>query len=78
MKGDPKSLLQMPQAELDALRGPLPRPFHASFQAPGRVALCLFGDGSWVVESFRDEPAAVELNGEPLSVPARGWVYWWN
>jgi hypothetical protein len=78
VKGDPKSLLQMPPAELDALRSPLLRPFHTSFEAPDQVALYLFRDGSWVAENFRDEPATAELNGRSLTVPARGWIHQWK
>jgi hypothetical protein len=76
--GDPKSLLQWPQPELDALRESLLRPFHVSFRSPGQVALYLFRDGSWVVENFRDEAATVELNGKSLTVAARGWRYEWK
>jgi hypothetical protein len=76
--GDPKALLQRSQAELDALREPLLRPYRASFRSPGQVALYLFRDGSWVVENFRDEAATVELNGKSLAVAARGWRYEWR
>jgi hypothetical protein len=78
VKGEPKSLLGWSQEQLDALRLPLLQPLHAVFHAPNQVALYLFRDGSWVVENFRDEPAAVVLNGESLTVPARGWRYRWR
>ena len=78
VKGDPKSLLQLPQKELDALRAPLLAPLKASLHAPSQVGLYLFKDGSWVVENFNDQPVQAELNGEMLSVPARGWLYRWN
>jgi len=78
VKGDPKSLLQLSAGELDDLRAPLLRPFHSSFSAPNRIALYLFGDGSWVVENFNDEAVTVELNHQPLKVAARGWQCKWN
>jgi hypothetical protein len=42
------------------------------------VALYLFKDGSWVVENFTDRPAEVELNGQKLTVAARGWELRWR
>lgn len=78
VKGDPKSLLDLPQAELDALRTPLLRPLKTTFRAPNQVALYLFKDGSWVVENFTDRPAEVELNGQKLTVAARGWNLRWR
>ena len=78
VKGDPKSLLEAGQPELDALRVPLLRPFHAAFRAPNKVGLYLFADGSWVVENFNDTEARVELNGKPQTVAARGWVQHWQ
>jgi hypothetical protein len=78
VQGDPKSLLQLPQSDLDELRAPILRPFNVSFQAPNRVALYLFRDGSWVVENFDDEPARIRLNGSSISIPARAWQYQWR
>jgi hypothetical protein len=78
LKGDPKSLLQLTQKELDELRAPLLRPFNATFKAPNQVALYLFRDGSWVVENFTDEAVTAELNGQVLTVAARGWQHHWN
>jgi hypothetical protein len=78
VKGDPKSLLELPQSHLDELRAPLLRPIKTVFRAPNRVALYLFRDGSWVVENFNDEPVKVELNGKPMEVAARGWRYQWR
>lgn len=75
VKGDPKSLLALPPAELDELRAPLLRPFQVDFHAPHRVGLYLFNGGRWVVENFNDQPVSVELNGRRLEVPARGWRY---
>jgi hypothetical protein len=78
VKGDPKSLLQLPQTELDELRASLLKPFQATFTAPNQVALYLFKDGSWVVENFNDGPAQVELNGQAFTVAARAWQYRWK
>ena len=78
VKQNPKSLLEPGQKELDALRAPLLRPLKVSFHAPNRVALYLFGDGSWVVENFNDEAVDADLNGKRLTVAARGWVYQWK
>ncbi len=78
LKPDPKSLLELQQADLDALRAPALKPFQTSFQAPSRVALFLFKDQSWVVENFNDKPARVSLNGKEMSVPARGWICQWK
>ena len=78
VKGDPKSLLELPQSMLDVLRAPLLKPLGHSFKAPNRVALYLFTDGSWVVENFNDQPVQVELDSQPIDVPARGWQYEWK
>ncbi len=76
--GDPKGLLQLDQATLDKLRAPLLRPFSRSFEAPNKVALYLFEDGSWVVENFNDQDAQVQLDGVSKVIPARGWLYHWQ
>jgi hypothetical protein len=78
VKGDPKSLLQLGQQELDALRAPLLQPFQVTFRAPNRVGLYLFQDGSWVVENFNDQAVSAELTGNRLSVPGRAWVCQWR
>jgi hypothetical protein len=78
VKGNPKSLLDLPQAELDAVRAAILRPLGHSFHAPMRVALYLFADGSWVIENFRDEAVAVELDGTTRTVSPRGWLIHWN
>ncbi len=75
VKGDPKALLNLSPPELDPLRAPLLRPFRTEFRAPNRVALYLFNGRRWVVENFNDQPVTVELNGQRLEVPARGWRY---
>jgi hypothetical protein len=78
VKGDPKSLLQLSQSELDALRAPLLRGLKTNFRAPNQVAFYLFSDGSWVVENFNDQPAEAELNGTKLAVEARNWRHEWK
>ena len=78
VNGNPKSLLQLSQRELDELRTLFLRPFKTTFKAPNQVALYLFRDGSWVVENFTDEAVTAELNGRVLTVAARGWQHHWN
>jgi hypothetical protein len=78
VKGDPRSLLRLSQKELDDLRAPLLQPLKTRFNAPNRVGLYLFKGGSWVVENFNDQAVQVNLNGEPLTVDARGWLYRWK
>ncbi|MGA2063633.1 MAG: hypothetical protein ABSG86_01625 [Thermoguttaceae bacterium] len=78
VRGSPKSLLELPAAEADALRRAVLGPVGHTFHAPNRVALYLWSDGSWVIENFNDEPAAVELDGTAHTIPARGWGYQWK
>jgi hypothetical protein len=78
VKGDPKRLLQLTQADLDEIREPLLRAFRTSFRAPNQVALYLFKDGSWVIENFNSQPVEVELKGTRMTVAARGWAYRWK
>jgi len=76
--GDPRKLLDLSRKDVDALRAPMLAPFGSAFSAPARVALCLFKDGSWVIENFTDEAADVELCGKPQTIAARGWTMKWN
>jgi hypothetical protein len=76
--GDPKSLLNLSAEQLDGYRAPLLSALGKAFQAPNRVALFCFADGSWVIENFNDEPADVSLDGRGFTVPARQWVYSWR
>lgn len=78
VKGKPKALLESAQPDLDKLRVPLLRPFNVSFQAPNKVALYLFGDGSWVAENFNDEAVSVEFNQAHRRLEARGWSLQWK
>ena len=70
-------ILALPQEALNRLRQPLLRPFQTSFRAPNQVGLYLFKDGSWVIETFNDQPVEVELNGRKLAVEPRGWQKRW-
>jgi hypothetical protein len=78
VNADPKSLLKLRQAEIDALRAPLLKPWGIDLQAPNQAALYLFTDGSRVVENFNDEPVEIRINGQPQKIPARGWVALWK
>jgi hypothetical protein len=78
VKGGPKTLLNLSQAECDAIRQTLLRPLGRCFEAPNRVGLYLFADGSWVIENFGDQVAQTKIDSEPVTVPARGWTYRWK
>ena len=78
VQGDPKSLLDLSQADLDAIRQPLLAPLGRTFQAPNRVALYLFDDGSWAIENFNDQAVTVALDGVEITVDARGWRCEWR
>lgn len=78
VNGEPKSLLELPQTELDKWRRVLLAPLSVQFQAPNRIGLYLFSDGSWVVENFRDEPVTVQLNGQSLEIGPRDWKSDWR
>lgn len=56
-----EALASMPQAELDALRDKATSALGVRFHAPYGVGLFLFGTDTVVLQSFRDEPAACEL-----------------
>lgn len=47
-------------------------------EAPNRVGLFVFDDGSWVVMNFNYGPAKVRINGEAHEVPARQWLCHWT
>jgi hypothetical protein len=70
--------LTLSPPELARLRAPLLEPLGRRFEAPNRVALYLFADGSWVVENFNDAPATVTLDGKTHTVGARGWLMEWK
>jgi hypothetical protein len=74
IKGDPASLLELPQPVIDSIRAPLLEPLGYTLEAPSRVAFYPFTDGSWVLESFNDRAVRAELNGEAIDIAPRGWV----
>jgi len=76
--GKPKALLDISRDQVDALRRPLLEPFEVRFQAPPRVGLYLYGDGSWVIENFNDRPVTVTLGSREKRVAARGWECHWE
>ncbi len=76
--GQPKSLLELPQEQLDSIRQPLLKASGHHFHAPNKVALYIFSDGSWVVENFNDNAVVVQLDGEELQIEARGWKLGWK
>ncbi len=78
VNGSPKSLLELSQDQLDAIRQPLLRPSGHTFQAPNHVALYLYADGSWVIENFGDQGVTVQLDGSEIEIPARQWKYHWS
>lgn len=78
VKGEPKGLLDWAESELDPLRASILPAVGRAFEAPNRVGLYLFDDGSWVVENFNDEPVTTRLDGQLVEIPARGWVRHWK
>ena len=79
VRGNPKALLQLTQEELDPLRAPFLQALDRQvFEAPNRVGLILFGDGSWVILNFNDQPATVRLNGQNHEISPRQWRYHWE
>jgi hypothetical protein len=54
-------LYQLPEAELDALRSYVMGDFPVRIDAPAKVSLFAYDNGSLVVESFRDEPVEVTV-----------------
>jgi hypothetical protein len=78
VSGKPKSLLELPQGDLDAIRQRLLEPLGRTFKAPNRVAPYPFADGSWVAENFNDRAVTVELDGVGMDIAERGWHYLWK
>ena len=72
-------LLDLPDAELDALRAPFLKPFDLQgFRAPNKTGLVLFSDGSWVLSNFNDHPVNVTVRGESRDVAPRGYACQWQ
>jgi hypothetical protein len=78
VKDDPKSLLELPEGEVELLREHLMAPLKTTFRGPKKVGFYLFKDRSWVVENFNDTPAVVELDGSQIHVPPRDWICRWR
>lgn len=78
VRGDPKGVLELGRAELDALREPLLKPLGTTLSAPSWVSLMQFRDGSRVLQNFTDAAVEVELNGRKETLPARGWAGHWQ
>ena len=54
-------LYQMPEPALNAIRSYVMGDFPVRIEAPAKVSLFAYDNGSFIIESFRDEPAAVTL-----------------
>jgi hypothetical protein len=53
-------------------------PISSDSEGPSRAALNSLTNEGWVVENFNNEPVTVVLNGQSLSIAARGWICHWN
>jgi hypothetical protein len=65
------NLTQLPQAELDSLRGALLSSLGISFDAPSKVALNLFGDDLEIIQNFNDFAIEASLGLTGRSPKAR-------
>jgi hypothetical protein len=54
-------LYQMPEPALNAIRSYVMGDFPVRIDGPAKVSLFAYDNGTFIVESFRDEPAAVTL-----------------
>lgn len=54
-------LYEMPEGALDAIRSYILADFPVHLEAPAKVSLFAYDNGSYVVESFRDEPVDVTI-----------------
>jgi hypothetical protein len=77
VRATPDYLLTWPQAKLDEMRTPLLSALNANFRAPNQVAIYLYRPDGWVIENFNNEPVTVLLNGQSLTIAARGWTCHW-
>ncbi len=78
LKGEPKSLLELGESDAGRIRAPLLAALGITLRAPNRVSLCLFDDGSVVVQNFNNQPVTVDLDGRKETLPARDWMARWN
>jgi hypothetical protein len=58
---NPGDLYQLPQAVTTAIRGYLQADFPVRLNAPAQVSLFAYDNGSFIVQSFRPESAAVDV-----------------
>ncbi len=58
---NPGDLYELPQPVLNALRTSLQSDFPVRIDAPARVSLFAYDNGTFIVQSFRDEPALVGI-----------------
>ena len=67
--GDHWSLVRLPADRLAAIRKRMLKPFGVEFEAPTRVSLYLYGEGTAVVENFNDQPVDARLAVRPAAAP---------
>ena len=58
---NPADLYLLPEPTFNALRSYITASFPARLEAPAQVSLMAYDNGSLIIESFRDEPAAVTV-----------------
>jgi hypothetical protein len=58
---NPGDLYQLPQSVTNAIRGYLQSDFPVRMNAPAQVSLFAYDNGSFIVQSFRPESAAVDI-----------------
>ncbi|MDR0938363.1 MAG: hypothetical protein LBN29_03250 [Mediterranea sp.] len=58
---DAGNLYDYPEEALNTIRNILSRDMEISIKAPSKVALMLYDNGTFIVESFRDEPVVVTV-----------------
>jgi hypothetical protein len=78
VKGNPKAMLGWTPEALAEVRGPMLAPWGLALRGPNRVALCLFSDGSQVLQNFNDTDVEVAVGERRETIPARGWVQRWT
>jgi hypothetical protein len=54
-------LYEIPEPALNAIRGYIMEDFPVRIEAPAKVSLFAYDNGSFIVESFRDQPAEVTI-----------------
>ncbi len=75
----PESIPQSISTEkLTLIRAAMTKPFSVNYEGPSRTALYYFDDGSWVLESYRNSPLTLTVNGKSVDVQPNGWAQHWN